>query len=54
MGSTTLAPGETTSLDVSIHMGKGMGGMHLFEITVPSNDAGATGNKVSVRVNYTE
>lgn len=54
MGSTTLAPGETTNLDVSMHMGKGMGGMHLFEVTVNSNDPGGIANKASVRADFIE
>jgi hypothetical protein len=54
VGSTTLAPGETTNLDVSIQMGQGMGGMHLFEVTVISNDPGSTNNKVTVRVDFME
>lgn len=54
MGSTTLEPGESTDLEVSIHMGRGMGGMHVFEITVPSSDPEATANKLTVRVNYLE
>jgi len=54
VGSTTLAPGETTSLDVTIHMGKGMGGVHVFEITIPSNDPGAVNNKVQARVDFIE
>lgn len=54
MGSTTLAPGETTTVDVSLHMGKGMGGMHLFEVTIPSNDPDAADASVRVRVDFTE
>lgn len=41
-------------LTVSMHMGKGMGGMHLFEVTVNSNDPAPAVNKVAVRANYTE
>ena len=54
MGSTILAPGETTMLTVSMHMGKGMGGMHLFQVTVNSNDPAPAANNVSMRANYTE
>lgn len=54
MGSTTLAPGETTTLKISTHMGKGMGGMHLFEATINSNDPAPANNKVQIRVDYVE
>jgi len=54
VGSTTLASGATTTLVVSMHMGRGMGGMHLFEFTVDSNDPGSTANKASVRANFIE
>jgi hypothetical protein len=54
VGSTTLAPGESTNLDVSVTMGQGMGGMHVFEVTVNSNDPSSTNNKVTVRVDFME
>jgi len=54
VGATTLQPGETTNLTVSMHMGKGMGGKHLFEVTVNSNDPAPAVNKVAVRANFTE
>lgn len=54
MGATTINPGETTTLAVSMTMGKGMGGPHLFEVTVNSSDPAPTVNKVSVRVDYEE
>jgi hypothetical protein len=41
-------------MNVSMHMGKGMGGRHLFEVTVESNDPAPAVNKVSVRANFTE
>ncbi len=54
VGSTTLQPGETTNLTVTLHMGKGMGGKHLFEVTVNSNDPAPAGDKVDVRANFIE
>lgn len=54
VGATTINPGETTTLAVSMTMGKGMGGPHLFEVTVNSGDPAPTVNKVSVRVDYQE
>ncbi len=51
MGSTALNPGESTTLKVTILMHKGMGGMHLFSVALPSNDPGAP-PAVSARVNY--
>lgn len=54
MGSTTLASGESTNLDLSIRMNEGMGGMHLVEVTIPSNDPEATETKVQAQVNYIE
>lgn len=54
MGSTTLAPGETTTLNVYTSMGRGMGGMHLFEITVNSSDPAPENDKVQVRVDFLE
>lgn len=54
MGATTLQPGETTNLTVSMHMGKGMGGAHLFEVTLNSNDPAPALNKVAVRANFIE
>lgn len=52
MGSTTIEAGKTTTLTVKMHMGKGMGGPHLFEVTVNSNDPAPAVNKVAVRANY--
>lgn len=54
MGSTAIGPGETTTLKVSTKMGGGMGGMHLFEITVNSSDPAPENDKVQIRVNYLE
>jgi len=54
VGSTTIAPGESTTVNVSMHMGKGMGGPHLFEVTIDSSDPAPAANKVSVRANYIE
>ena len=54
VSSTTINPGETVDLNVSMHMGRGMGGPHLFEVTVNSNDPAAAVNKVAVRANFTE
>jgi hypothetical protein len=53
VSSTVLKPGETAKVKVSILMHKGMGGMHLFNVTVASNDPGEA-PVVSARVNYTE
>lgn len=52
MSSTTINPGQSETLTVSMHMGKGMGGPHLFEVTVNSNDPLPAVNKVLVRANY--
>ena len=52
MGSTTIAPGESSIVTVSMTMGKGMGGPHLFEVTVNSNDPAPAANKVSLRADY--
>lgn len=40
VGSTTLQPGESTALDIPLHMGMhlGMGGPHEFAIDIKSND----------------
>lgn len=54
MGSTTIEAGESTTITVSMQMGKGMGGPHLFEVTINSNDPSPAGNKVSVRANFIE
>jgi hypothetical protein len=54
VGSTTINPGETTKLTVSMHMGKGMGGPHLFQVTVNSNDPAPATDKVSVKANFIE
>ena len=54
MGATTIDPGETTTLVVSMTMSKGMGGPHLFEVTVNSSDPAPEQDRVSVRVNYQE
>ncbi|MHB0866502.1 MAG: hypothetical protein ACYC6B_05070 [Thermoleophilia bacterium] len=54
MGATTIAPGETTTLTVSMTMGQGMGGPHLFEVTVNSSDPAPAVNQVSVQVDYLE
>ncbi len=35
MGATTLQPGESTTVRVSMMMHSGMEGSHLFKITVP-------------------
>ncbi len=39
LGKDTLQPGEMTTLSVEVSMQKGMGGKHLFQIEVNSNDA---------------
>jgi hypothetical protein len=54
VGTTTLAPGETTDLDFSTSMGSGMGGVHVFEVTIPSNDPDPVEDKVQVRVDFVE
>jgi len=40
VGSTTVEPGETGTIDVSVIMHKGMGGPHLFHIFVNNSDPG--------------
>ena len=35
-------------------MGNGMGGMHVFQVTVESNDPNPVANTITVRVNYLE
>jgi len=52
VGSTTIEPGESTTVTVSMLMHKGMGGQHLFEVTIKSNDPSPAVSKVSVRANY--
>jgi len=54
VGSTTIAPGESTTVNVSMFMHKGMGGPHLFEVTINSGDPAPAANKVSVRANFIE
>ncbi|MBE0428259.1 MAG: hypothetical protein IBX61_00085 [Thermoleophilia bacterium] len=54
VSSTAIEPGETADLTVSSHMGRGMGGPHLFEVIVNSNDPAPSWNKVAIRVNYLE
>lgn len=51
MSSTTIQPGETAQLTFSMHMGKGMGGMHLFQAEIKSNDP-APGQPVQLRANF--
>lgn len=41
-------------MSFSTHMGAGMGGMHLFEATINSNDPTQEPKKVQIRVDYTE
>ena len=40
VGSTTLAPGELTVMEMSTFMGmhRGMGGSHTFVVDIRSND----------------
>jgi len=38
VGSTTVKPGETTTLSFTTHMMEGMDGPHLFEVRVSTND----------------
>jgi hypothetical protein len=38
VGSTTVKPGEATTLSFETHMMEGMGGPHLFEVTISTND----------------
>lgn len=40
VGSAILQPGESTVLDIPLHMGMhlGMGGPHVFAIDIKSND----------------
>ena len=37
-----------------MQMGEGMGGQHLFEVTIASSDPEPAQNKVSVSANYVE
>jgi hypothetical protein len=52
VGSTTIKPGETTTLSFTTHMMEGMGGPHLFEITVPTNDPVEPVQKLQVRAMF--
>jgi len=49
VGSTTVKPGEKTTLSFTTHMMKGMDGPHLFEITVPTNDPVEPVQKLQVK-----
>ena len=49
MGSTTIKPGEKTTLSFETHMMTGMDGPHLFEITVPTNDPLQPAQKLRVK-----
>jgi hypothetical protein len=54
VGATTIEPGDITTLKVSIHMGRGMGGPHEFQVTVDSSDPAPSGNVVDVKVDFIE
>lgn len=49
MGSTTVEPGVATTLSFTTHMMEGMGGPHLFEITVQTNDPVEPVQKLQVK-----
>jgi hypothetical protein len=49
VGSTTVKPGESTTLSFTTHMMEGMGGPHLFEITVLTNDPAEPLQKLRVK-----
>ncbi|MBK5225399.1 MAG: hypothetical protein JJD96_02335 [Thermoleophilia bacterium] len=53
MGSTTIDPGESTEVKVTMLMQKGMGGPHLFKVTVPTSDPAGTA-EFQVKANYVE
>jgi hypothetical protein len=49
VGSTTIEPGGKSTISFDTHMMEGMGGPHLFEISVRSNDAVQTLQKLQVK-----
>ncbi len=52
MGSTTLRPGQSTSLTAPFTMHAGMDGPHDFEIHIWSNDPQQPDTVVHVKANY--
>ena len=52
VGSTTLKPGESTTIKIAFSMHEGMGGPHLFAVHVQSNDPTRPEAVVTVRALY--
>lgn len=53
MGTTTLGPGQETTVSIVTAMHRGMEGPHLFRITVPVGpDGGAEDMALLVRANF--
>jgi hypothetical protein len=48
VGQTTLGPGESTTISTEFTMHEGMGGAHLFEIPVTTNDSNQSLKKLYI------
>ncbi len=46
--TATLQPGETTTIDTDFMMHEGMGGPHLFDVTVKTNDPNALAKHLEI------
>jgi len=49
VGTTTLQPGQSTSINIAFAMHEGMGGPHHFVGTIKSNDPLEPEKKVAVK-----
>jgi hypothetical protein len=48
VGSTTLQPGQSTTVATEFTMHEGMGGPHLFEVTLLTNERAAPQKKLYI------
>lgn len=52
LGQTRLNPGETTELYTDLMMHEGMGGKHLFEIVLNTNDRTRAAEKLTIKSDW--
>ncbi len=52
MGTTTIAPGQSTTVSVAFSMHQGMGGQHTFDLVLDSNDPVQPQQTVTVKATY--
>ena len=52
VGQTTLQPGQSTTIYTDLMMHEGMGGKHLFEIPIKTNDPTQQAKALQIKSNW--